>query len=359
MKTKKAIVIIFFIILLAPTLTWPLGKLFLNPDITENKKPAEFPAFSDNFITEFETYFLDHAPYRNLNISLNSKIANKFSNIYYKILDKMNIPYYQIKNNVLFGEEGWLFYTLDDSLLDYAGTNLPSQEELDSYLQKAVKVNNYFKSVGKEFIIFIPPNKEQVYSEYMPDGIRVESETKRVQMITDYISQNSDVKIIYCLDDLKKEKADKQLYFKNDTHWNSVGGVYGTNVILKELGIEVGDITFTEIPSNFKDLANMALLDVATENDYAVQLSLPNGMIYDKKVTLVADSFGAFMTTPLSQVFAQISIDGYSTLYENIAFGIEYINSADIFILESVERYDQRIFKNGGLLDQLISYYGL
>ena len=84
MKTKKAIVIIFFIILLAPTLTLPLGKLFLNPDITENKKPAEFPAFSDNFITEFETYFLDHAPYRNINITLiveRKWITKKFSQV--------------------------------------------------------------------------------------------------------------------------------------------------------------------------------------------------------------------------------------------------------------------------------------
>jgi hypothetical protein len=275
------------------------------------------------------------------------------------MLDKMNVPYYQIKNDVLIGEEGWLFYTLDDSLLDYAGANLPTQQELDSYLQKAVKINNYFKSIGKEFVIFIPPNKEQVYSEYMPNGIMVENETKRVQMITDYISQNSDVKIIYCLDELKNEKADKQLYFKNDTHWNSVGGAYGTKAVLKELGIEVGNMTFTEIPTNFKDLANMALIDVVAENDYAVQLSLPNGMIYDKKVTLVADSFGAFMTTPLQQVFAQLSVEGYSTLYENIFFAIDMINNSDIFILESVERYDQRIFKDGGLLDQLISYYGL
>ena len=82
-------------------------------------------------------------------------------------------------------------------------------------------------------------------------------------------------------------------------------------------------------------------------------------MVCDKKVTLVADSFGAFMTNILQQVFSQITVDGNSALQVNIMFAIDQINASDIFILEAVERYDQRIFQDDGLLDQLIAYYGL
>ena len=265
MKTKKAIVIIFFILLLAPTLTWPLGKLFLNPEIDENRQAVAFPAMGDNFISEYELYLLDNAPYRNINIKANSSVSKFFENIFYSVLNKLNIPYYQTKQDVLFGKENWLFYTNDDSLKDYQGTNLPTAEELLSYLDKVTKVNNYFKSIGKEFVIFIPPNKEQVYSEYLPNGLIVQSEAKRVDTITKFISQNSDVKIIYALDDIKEAKGEDLLYFKNDTHWNTMGAAYGTKALLEELEIDVGDMTFNKIPSNFKDLANMALVDAEAE----------------------------------------------------------------------------------------------
>lgn len=358
MKSKKIIIIIFCILLIAPVITWPVGKLFLNPEINENKNPMKFPEFSDSFVVDLESYFLENAPYRNLSIKLNLEVSKSFGKVYYKMLDSLKIPYYQIKNDVLFGKDGWLFYTRDNTMGDYAGTNLPTEAELQSYLEKVVKVDNYFKSIGKKFAILVPPNKSQVYYEYVPNGIRVVSEIKKMDVIVEYIKEHSDVKITYCLDEMQQNKSDGQVYFKYDSHWNNFGASQASKTFFSQLGVDIGAIEYAEKERPSGDLAYMVAEDNVVDIDYDTQIELPSGKSQEK-LAIVGDSFSYYMTDFVSKVFENYSIDTNSTLYGNIGYSIDAINASDIFVLESVERFSTRIFGEGALLDQLIAYYNL
>ena len=74
---------------------------------------------------------------------------------------------------VIGGSDGWLFYRATkygtDSIGDYEGTNLYTLQELDAISKSVLKAQNELEKKGIKVVFFIPPNKENVYSEFMPD----------------------------------------------------------------------------------------------------------------------------------------------------------------------------------------------
>ena len=73
------------------------------------------------------------------------------------------------------------------------------------------------------------PNKEQVYSEYMPDTILKYEENSRLDALTGFITDKNQGLIggrypyIDTSDVLKNSAKAYQLYYKTDSHWNEQG----------------------------------------------------------------------------------------------------------------------------------------
>ena len=70
------------------------------------------------------------------------------------------------------GKDGWLFYNNQndgDPLAQYKGKCLFSNEELELIADNLSVTQVNLAKEGREFVLFIAPNKERVYSEYMPE----------------------------------------------------------------------------------------------------------------------------------------------------------------------------------------------
>ncbi len=78
-------------------------------------------------------------------------------------------------NDVVGGKQGWLFYPQHVS--DYYGTELlrwqPSVEEAKQNLDREVKYLNWARTIlkdnGVELLVFMAPEKGQLYPEYLPE----------------------------------------------------------------------------------------------------------------------------------------------------------------------------------------------
>lgn len=352
---------------------WPLLDYIDNTPLQENREPAQYPNFSNSFFTDFDKYFLEQIPIRNSLIRFYSIMEDYFGRGYEKILNQLNLNYYREINDVIFGEEDWLFYFGDNSLAYYRGTNLPTESELASYVKKAEKVDEYFRSQGKEFRIFVAPNKEQMYSEYMPKGIK-EGEKKRIEMIVNYFKANSSVEIVYAKDALVEAKKEMQVYYKQDTHWNRAGAHIGALELLKSLGYECERATFETTTRNIADLALMLArpaiedvdfnynykpeyeLNITSTDDFHFEVNSTNAN--DKKLLLLGDSFRKSMMDTLGKEFTN------SKFYHRSVFNagnrlVDEFNDADVIVLQAVERYDNDIFGNGGALDRIIQFNNL
>lgn len=359
MKKLDLIYIISFVLVISfPIVSYPVLKKYDTKEIDENRTLAKFPTFSKDFGAHFDEYFNDNLPFRTNYIQLYSGIDGSINSAYQKLLKKFNLPHYIIKNKVVYGEDGWLFYYGDQSLDDYKGTNLPSDKELMEYANRLAKVDAYFKSQGKIFALVIAPNKEQIYSEYMPSGIVVENNIKRIDKIYEYLTENTSAVISYSKDTLLDHK-DEYVYYKTDTHWNEYGSYLGTIELLNDLNldfIECSEISRIEVGGG--DLSIMINDTTVTDDvDYDIKYNFISSN--DKSVYVAADSFFRLHSNHLLQYFGSenIVLDHYVNIEKNFTNGV--LENSDIIIFECVERYEERMFSKDGVLQKIIDNYNL
>lgn len=276
---------------------------------------------------------------------------------------------------VVVGDEGWLF--LSDTIKDYKHCNLYTQEELSYISAKLEDINNYCLEQGTKLIICIAPNKATIYGEdYLPDTIiRLDGPSRTKQLVT-YIEDNTDVEILF-LDsavlEAKSTYPDYPLFLHLDTHWNYLGGYWGSRALLDKLQISLRDFDELELEQinetcllwNGYDLVNMIGLTGIMNDDVnyhvnnfnTVQAEIfgdtTNDMTIfytacrsnsnaddDRKVIFVRDSFGTMMMPYIATCFTEV----YSP--HNSHFSMEDVETekADILIWEYVERGDIQAF---------------
>ena len=149
------------------------------------------------------------------------------------------LPYFPARemNGTIFGRDDWMFCSYDNSIAYYCGSNLMSEQQMKDKLSLMQKLQNICDSRGVQLQFMIAPNKEQVYSEYMPT-YTIENSYKRVPEFIDYVKRNSSVKIIYPIDELRAAKSTMSTYYKYDTHWNHYGSFIATQALYKEMGLD-------------------------------------------------------------------------------------------------------------------------
>lgn len=351
-KTLQQINIVFFIAFLTiPTLIFPFVSQFTQNKNNENRIIATKPSFNFkeiyNYPKEYETYFQDNLAFKNqfvmLNNIINLRLFNSLSS-----------------EKVLLGKDNWLFYKSindGDPIGCYQGVNLFSSEELTAYTDNLITLRDTLKTHGKEFVLFIAPNKEQVYDDYMPNKIKVISDFSRADQLVKHLKENTDLDIVYPKDELIQNKSKYQVYSKNDTHWNEFGAYIGSQQLLKLLidkRLYLHDLEYTLGDDEIGDLAkmvniqdifkkdkkiiinnyynNIKVKDISEENS-DLQTYQSNST-YLKSPLLIGDSFRTRMIPYLSKNFEKSYFASGTITPEEI----KNIN-ADIIILEVVERY--------------------
>lgn len=273
---------------------------------------------------------------------------------------------------VIVGRYDWLFLDMTGDVEYYKGTNLLSAEEEEEYLTKLRKISQLCEDRGIVLAVFLAPDKEQVYSEYMP-SYKVENEYKRLERFADYVRENSDIPISYPLAELKYADRYWRTYFKYDTHWNSIGAFIGVQSVYRMIGVETSNPASLGIIGCLRaetgDLFGMGEIDpssytpepeyiVSYKSDVPVVFESPEGInagVFrsaaecdnDDKIVLVGDSFRIAMTEYLEKDFAECVIAHRDNM-EDIA---EDMRETDYLILETAERFDYLLFQS---LDEVI-----
>ncbi len=356
----KILLSAFIIIICFSWLFWLLLGKFVDQENYENRELAVRPKLSINsyssYSKEYEKYFNDNIPFRNNLIAINTAID-------YFIFNKST------NAKVIAGKDNWLFYSGTDdgdSIGCYQGTNLLSEEELKTLAQNCLKIQSYLNDVGKEFIIFIAPNKERIYHDKMPEKYGAPADTYKALQIVEYLRKNTNVRVVYPYAELMsaKEVLEENIYYKTDTHWNYIGGYIGAASLLKELGIEVpgiesDEITITADNNIAGDLAGMLNLKkclIYTDHEYTVngynthnvsniKWDFPTAFIYHaenadpRKIYIYRDSFATRMSVYIGSQFTDTYMRHKNTYsYEDFAE-----QDPDIFVYETVERYADKL----------------
>ncbi len=282
-------------------------------------------------------------------------------------------------NLVIQGKEGWFFYAGEDSIIDSLGVEPFTDEQHANILDKLIKVRNKFTKENRNFVLFIPPNKERIYSEYLPDQYKNITGTSRVEELVKYIRKNSDINVVYPKKELTDTKPICDVYYKSDTHWNMVGGYVGAQTLIKSLMGDMPPVTFQKIEGKpfvvGGDLQLMARIPDSWINDtYYNILGLTDVPIDAKwiiddvnktgkdllvgeannaqdmrSIVMVRDSYVMNMLPELASYFSKSTFIHWQEVRNTPS---EYFEGSDIFVIEYVERYLRDLEK---LLDEILA----
>lgn len=320
----------------------------------ENRTLAEKPdlIFADinEFPSEWEKYFNDHVPFRNLFVSINSHIK------FYLFKDSPN-------DGIVIGNDNWLFIKKNE-IESYKKINVYNEGTLEAAAEYFSVVSDYCKDNGAELIIFIAPDKAEIYPEKVPKYvIKLDKPKNKAEAFADYINSNTDVKVVYPKNDMIETKKiiKEDLYYSFDAHWNQVGAYVGTKALVKNMGVNLPDVQNLDIIEgeriNYSLAGMMGIKNIASkEKDYVIDgynlqrnetniqyvdehgnnvITYATNPLCDKNVLMLRDSFFTAMEPYISTCFRSIHAPHYTLFYLSNMIEEE---KPDYVIVEVVER---------------------
>lgn len=317
----------------------------------ENRELASFPEIFDadgNINTEVKTGFNN---WLNDNIGFRDNLMTLNTTFQFTLFDKIN------SSDVILGKDEWLFYQGEGgiSIQDYQAKNLYTEKQLKKFLKNVKELQKWCDDNDMEFVLMLMPNKEHIYREYMPDGIQEIHKKKNIDLVVEYIRENSDIKVVYPKEELLKAKENYDVYYKYDTHWNDLGAYVGYKCLMNALGID--PLSFESIENRMYkegDLVNMAMLSemiepytenfIEYEGDVETLYNDNNAnYAYEKfrsvngkgKIFFMGDSFRTSLKPMLARTFEYSDFVHRDTkIFDEVLK-----EKPDVFVYEMVERY--------------------
>ena len=274
------ILIIFLCFLIMPNIIYRIFYDKFDHTNYENKKFAQKPEFSleklEKYPKLYETYFNDYIPFRNELIQI-------------KNLIDIFVFDYIIHNLTVLGENKWLFFKTDRLFDQYIGIDeyFFTDKELEEAKYNLINLRDELKKRNIDFVLLICPDKQIIYSNYMPNYIHKKNDIDFIDQFISYMSNNSDIRIIYPKDELLKYKDRYQLYYKYDTHWNNLGGYIAYTEFLKKMNFEFKSIEQFNVLYKYSDEIDTALY----YNDLARAINLKNIMYFNDDLIYYLDKY--------------------------------------------------------------------
>lgn len=338
---------------------------YTNTEIMDNRPLHEKPVkFTRNYAREFEDYYNDTFAGR-------KKIISK----YVKLQKKLKID----AGQYFYGQDGWIFYDSikannGNTLVDYYAEVYFDDEELEKMAQGINMAYDFYAKRGIKYVIFVAPNKENIYSEFMPERMRRirKSDVSRMDLAVEYLQKHTDVNVINFREVLtaSKHKYGVNLYYPGDSHWNEVGAYVAFEKLSETLSLDgirgIPRKPLRKEMIGLKGFYSSDLNRLGGDEDisYSVDflsgkegkavVSLDNRFFevwenpkapVKKTVLMIRDSFGLALMPYLDKTFAKnvFAHNRYNKRHELDRLVDEY--KPDIMIEEMVERYFDRLLK--------------
>ena len=278
-----------------------------------------------------------------------------------KLVDTTQMSPRIVGQGVIIGRRNWLFLSAARSVEYYKGTNLLADGDLATFANPLTQLQARCDKLGIKLIVVIAPNKEQVYSEYLPT-YTVENEDKREPRLVRHL-QGFGLTVLYPIEELKAGDLYHETYHRYDTHWTPYGAYIADYLIEKELGMEPADPFSLDLAGTEKTIKSgdlISLGNLSSGNYPPVEYFVPtpdeeysltrddyseNGNVRrtasdnpnELSLVLIGDSFRVNMSDPLTHDFQKTLIVHRDYLSASMR---DEILNADVLILEVVERFD-------------------
>jgi hypothetical protein len=311
--TQRITIALFLLVCAGPMVLYAGG--LSRPTSIENRRLTAFPSFAAGNVLKTSTYdqlsgyVTDRLPLRNQAIRANSWI---------------DIHVFRRSPNpqVIVGSNGWLYFN------DAVSSRCYTPQDIDAMRANWTQVAQLLAANGKQLVLLIVPHKETVYPQDLPQKLWLSScghrNTPLIQAGLQGLTGPGWA--------TETTGDDRLRYYKNDTHWNSLGAAVGAQDIVDaiEPGLwdptalvrataadhHIGDLTVLEgLPQSEDDdlysVRRPGVVVTASQADPLGPESLhetrTGGRLITDPVAVLHDSFGDGLRAELAPYFSDIT----------------------------------------------------
>lgn len=156
------------------------------------------------------------------------RLINLTSNLRLKMGDRV-FP------KLIVGEDGWLIFTGEGDIQDYQRAEAFTEDELAIFQADLDALSANYAARGITLLVVVVPNKNTIYPERVPSQIKVLGTESRLEQVVSYLRVRGQTQILDLRSMLTAAKAEHEIYYATDTHWNGFGSYLAYVSILKEL----------------------------------------------------------------------------------------------------------------------------
>ncbi|MBI1319006.1 MAG: hypothetical protein GC168_08655 [Candidatus Hydrogenedens sp.] len=251
---KHWILIAGFMVLL-----WlPTADYFLHfdptPRLEEKREPAVWPGWPQNredieaFPAAYDAYFKDH-------FGLRERLVLTYLNTKTWVFRSSPIDWGTI------GKDGWLFLSGVSNVDTYRVHSPLTEADLEHRLADYQSQRAACLKQSALHLVVWGPNKSTIYPEYLPGWMTRLHDRTNLDALQEYVTQRSDIEMVDLRPALLRGKQDTRVYYRAESHWNTLGAYIAYRTILEHIGDRVpgiqvltkDDVTFELRPRNQAD----------------------------------------------------------------------------------------------------------
>lgn len=211
-----------------------IGKLVSRmPDqkesVDESRLLAQLPKLSLSsgkfweFPAAFERYFNDQFPYRR-------QLIKPYDLFLVSVLGVSPNPF------VTIGKRYWYYSGIYDDRCGVPSERPLPEARKQKIMARLLARRDALHRRGIRYYYFITPGKKYVLSEDLPAYLRRFPITDPMADLVSYIRAHSDFNIHYLGPELMAHKQQFKIFHRYDSHWNLLGGLFGSQKILSVIG---------------------------------------------------------------------------------------------------------------------------
>lgn len=246
-------------------------------------------------------------------------------------------------SQVITGKNRWLFYKAigdGSTLSDYRGTNHYSVQGLRRVQNNIMAAKCAVEAKGAHFIVMLAPNKESIYSKYMPKQYKRKTTYTRYDQLYDYLEANTTLDVCYPKQTLLKYKDKYELYYPTDNHWNRQGQFIGVQDLLDITdgrSNPISSVKFTKKRNYYGDLCILSYGEHKYYcNEYTLKTKVKKMEKSSQKVLLVGDSFAGRMCHIAKKYYKRARFCHIDNFHMN------KVKKGEVVVWETLERYQDR-----------------
>ena len=238
-----------------------------------------------------------------------------------------------LTQGVLVGYDSYMFYK--DTLNDFQGQGILADTIYDRTVATLKERNDWAEANGKKFFFVIAPNKNSVYSDYMPEGYNL-AEYRRYDQFVEILEDAGITAVDLRGPMIAAVKANpiENLYYKYDTHWNNHGGYVAYRATMDLIDEAFPNVVIHDRSEYQINYAETYMKDMAwylgcydKVKDYGPVYTLKSGKTARLSFYQEKQGWGQFQ-------FAHIEKDGYSDKLYYYQYTNDYNKSApNIYIM--------------------------